>query len=96
MWAFQRLTGAEALEWGLATEVSDDPVGRATELAAHLAQLNPAAVRAVKAVVDDAIGLDSAAGLALEAQRSSALLGSPDQVEAVMARLEGRTPDFEG
>ena len=96
MWAVQRLTGTEALSWGLATEVHDDPLARATELAAHLAQLNPAAVRAIKAVVDDAIGMDSAAGLALEAERSSALLGSPDQVEAVMARLEDRSPEFAG
>ena len=84
------------MEWGLATEVHDDPLARATDLAAHLAQLNPAAVRAIKAVVDDAIGMDSAAGLALEAQRSSDLLGSTDQVEAVMARLEGRSPHFQG
>mgnify|MGYP001555494968 FL=1 len=90
------MTGTEALSWGLATEVHDDPLARATELAAHLAQLNPAAVRAIKAVVDDAIGMDSAAGLALEAERSSALLGSPDQVEAVMARLEDRSPEFAG
>jgi len=90
----RRFSGTEALAWGLATEVADNPVARALEIAAEMVVHNPDALRAAKAVIDGAVDLDTAGGLALETARSAALLGSPNQVEAVAARLEARSAFF--
>jgi enoyl-CoA hydratase/carnithine racemase len=90
----ERLDGRQAAAWGLATEVSDTPVERALELAAVMTAHNPEATRAAKAVLNGIGDLDVADGLVLETERSGALLGAPNQVEAVTARLESRPPDF--
>ncbi|MGI9604352.1 MAG: crotonase/enoyl-CoA hydratase family protein [Acidimicrobiales bacterium] len=91
----RRFSGAEALQWGLAAELADDPTARAYQLASELTAHNPDALRAVKAVIDASIDLDTAGGLDLETVRSGALLGSTNQVEAVMARLEDRPAEFD-
>ena len=91
----ERFTGAEAAEWGLATELADEPLARATALAQSISSHNPEAVRAALVVLDAAIDADTADGLATEASRSSKLIGTPNQIEAVVAQLEGRTAVFE-
>jgi enoyl-CoA hydratase/carnithine racemase len=90
----ERIDGRRAEAWGLATELATDPVERSLELAAAMAANNPDATRAAKAVLNDTGDLDLRAGLALETERSGALLGAPNQVEAVTARLESRPPRF--
>ena len=90
----ERVTGRDAPGWGLATEVATAPVERALELAQVMAAHNPDALRAAKAVLNGVGDLGVADGLALETERSAALLGGPNQVEAVTARLEGRPPHF--
>jgi enoyl-CoA hydratase/carnithine racemase len=91
----ERLDGRQAVAWGLATEAVDRPVERALELAAAVTANNPEATRAVKAVLNGVGDLDVASGLILETERSGALLGAPNQVEAVSARLESRPPRFD-
>lgn len=90
----RRFDGREAVEWGLATELSDDPLARAREIAAEIAAHNPDAVRAALAVLDHSVDAETADGLAEEARRSSGLIGSPNQIEAVTARMEGRDSSF--
>ena len=90
----RRFSGTEALELGLATEVTDDPLERARDLARVIAGRSPEAVRATKAVIDASAELDVADGLELEASLSAALLGSENQLEAVTAQLESREPTF--
>jgi enoyl-CoA hydratase/carnithine racemase len=89
-------SGDEAGAWGLATEVDRDPVGRALELAAEIAAHNPDAVRAALAVLNDSVDANTRDGLADEARISSRLIGTANQIEAVVARLEDRAPDFDG
>lgn len=91
----QQFSGEQALGWGLATELADDPVERATEMAQAMARHNPDATRAALAVLNDSIDTDTPAGLANEALRSSALIGTPNQVEAVRARLTDTPANFE-
>jgi len=91
----EEFSGADALAWGLATEVATDPVGRAREIAAQMAAHNPDAIRAALAVLDQSADADTASGLAVEAALSAPLIGSPNQIEAVMARLEGRSARYE-
>ena len=88
------VAGTEACELGLVTAVHDDPRRAAQETAALIAARNPDAVRAIKRLFDAAWGLPDADALKLEASQQLSVLGKPNQVEAVMANLEKRDPQF--
>ena len=89
-------SGAEALQLGFATRVCDDPLAAAREMARGIARSSPDAVRAAKRLLNRAAG-DAAADLLLaESAEQQALIGSPNQREAVRAALEKRPPAFEG
>ena len=90
----RKFSGEEALKYGLVTELSDAPVEAALAMARTIAGYNPDAVRAAKQVLNNAGLVDVAGGLAEEAAVTRRLLGSPNQVEAVTARLEAREPNF--
>ncbi|MEM8593020.1 MAG: crotonase/enoyl-CoA hydratase family protein [Pseudomonadota bacterium] len=90
----REFTGAEALEMGLVTELAEDPLGRARELAQLLAQKSPDALAASKKLVEDCWGSGGADALKLEADLQAALMGAPNQMEAVMANMQKRPPKF--
>lgn len=90
-----RLVGAEeAVRLGLATRLCDDPHAEALAAAAAIAAHNPDAIRAAKRVIGAAHDLPFAGVLAAEAREQLALIGTPNQVEAVRAAAEGRPPRF--
>lgn len=86
--------GSEAVTLGLATKLADDPAEAARELAAEIAGKNPDAVRHAKHLLDVAGRVDLAAGFAAEQRALAALLGTPNQVEAVHAAFDGRAAEF--
>ncbi len=88
------VSGVEAVELGLATHLSDDPRAAAFELAREIAGKSPSAIRAAKKLLNDAPLVDVAAGLEAEARLQGALIGRPNQVEAVRANLAKRDPAF--
>jgi enoyl-CoA hydratase/carnithine racemase len=88
------LSGAEAVELGLATKVSDDPLADALETAKLIATKSPHAIRAGKALLRDAPGMSRADALELETTLQVTLLGSPNQTEAVQANMAKRAPSF--
>jgi len=88
------VTGPEAVELGLATVLDEDPVGRALAIATRIAGQNPDAVQAAKRLLNQSALVPVAEGLAAEVSASAALVGTPNQIEAVMARFEGREPTF--
>jgi enoyl-CoA hydratase/carnithine racemase len=88
------VTGEEAGQIRLATRVVDDPRSAALELAREIAARNPDSVRTAKALLDDAWHIPLGDGLANERAAMSKLMGSPNQVEAVRARLEQRPAVF--
>ncbi len=88
------LSGSEAVALGLATEVSDDPLASALETAALIASKSPDAIRAGKALLNQAPDLPAAAALALETELQLPLLGSANQLEAVQASMMKRAPSF--
>lgn len=88
------VSGAAAFDLGLVTAVHDDPGRAARETAADIAAKSPDAIRAIKHLFDSAWGLPAAETLKLEARLQQGLLGTPNQVEAVMANIEGRDPEF--
>jgi enoyl-CoA hydratase/carnithine racemase len=89
------VSGIEAKEIGLATRLSDDPRATALELAADIASKSPHAVRAAKRLFNEAPKLSVAEGFARERDEIGRLIGSPNQVEQVMAFFEKRPPRFD-
>jgi len=88
------VTGAEAVTLGLATRVDPDPRQAALELARSIAGRSPHAIRAAKRLLDLAGRVDLETGFAAEQKEIGALIGSPNQAEAVAAEFERRPPRF--
>ena len=86
--------GEEAVGLGLATRVNPDPREAALELARSVAARSPHAIRAAKRLLDLAGRVDLATGFAAEQKEIGALIGSPNQVEAVAAEFGKRPPRF--
>jgi enoyl-CoA hydratase/carnithine racemase len=86
--------GVEAAAIGLATRCCDDPRAEALELARDLAGRSPDALRGTKRLLDLAGRVSVAESFAEEARIQSELIGSPNQVEAVMAYFEQRPAVF--
>lgn len=86
--------GEEAAELGLVTRVCDDPLTEALAMAREIAGKNPDAIRASKKLLEESWHADPHTGLGLEASLQTALIGSPNQVEAVKANFENRAPKF--
>jgi enoyl-CoA hydratase/carnithine racemase len=89
------ISGKEAVELGLATHVSDDPRADALALAEQIAGKSPDAIRAGKRLFNEAGLLSVEEGLRLEEASQLALIGSPNQLEAVQANVAKRPPQFQ-
>jgi enoyl-CoA hydratase/carnithine racemase len=87
-------SGDEALRLGLATRVCADPRAEALELAREIATKNPHAIRAAKRLLNLAQDGDQGGILVAESKEQGQLIGSPNQVEAVMANAQKRAPTF--
>ncbi|NWG54167.1 MAG: crotonase/enoyl-CoA hydratase family protein [Hydrogenophilaceae bacterium] len=87
-------SGEEALGLGIATRVCADPRAEALALAAQIAGKNPHAVRGAKRLINAMADADQHEILKQETAEQIALIGSPNQVEAVMANMQKRTPNF--
>jgi enoyl-CoA hydratase/carnithine racemase len=86
--------GVEAVRIGLATRTDADPLAAALALAKEITGRSPHAIRAAKRLLDLAGRTSLADGFAAEQEEIRALIGSPNQVEAVTARFEKRDPRF--
>jgi enoyl-CoA hydratase/carnithine racemase len=95
MFTGRMVSGEEAVRLGLATAVADDPVARALEVAGEIARKSPHAVRAAKRLLNAAPDLELGASFALETELQLGLLGSPNQLRAVQARLTGVPATFQ-
>ena len=84
----------EALRYGLATRVCDDPRGEALAVAREIAAQSPHAVRAAKRLLNTAPFVTAENGLIAESVEQQALMGSANQTEAVKANLGKRPPRF--
>ena len=90
----REFSGEEAQVLGLATHVTDDPLAKAKEIAATIAQRNPDAVRAAKRLhnrMHDETGEDM---LMAESVEQAGVIRQPNQIEAVMAGMAKRAPNF--
>jgi enoyl-CoA hydratase/carnithine racemase len=87
------VTGEEASRLGLVTTLFDDPLAAARDCAREIASRNPQAIRNAKALTAMSQPVRPECLLA-EREAMWATIGTPNQVEAVTANLEGRAPRF--
>jgi enoyl-CoA hydratase/carnithine racemase len=83
----------EALAYGLATRVCDDPRVAAFEVAREIAGKSPDAIRAAKRLLNK-LPVDPGPALLAESVEQQKLIGGPNQTEAVRANIEKRAPRF--
>ena len=83
----------EALSYGLATRICDDPRATALQVAIEIAGKSPDAIRAAKRMLNR-LSVDPGPALLAESVEQQKLLGSDNQLEAVRANIEKRPPRF--
>lgn len=86
--------GVEAAQLGLVTHVSDRPLETAMEMAETIAGKSPDAIRMGKQLFERTWRGDRDESLQLEGQLQGQLIGRKNQLEAVKANLEERTPQY--
>jgi enoyl-CoA hydratase/carnithine racemase len=87
---------ARAAELGLVTEITEDANARALEIATTIANKSPSAMRAAKRLIASAETSHERAHILLEESREQrALIGTPHQIETVMAQMQNRPPVYD-
>ena len=79
---------------GVVTRVYDDPLAKALETAREIAARNPDAIRANKRLLNAAPYRSAQEGLMEESLEQQRIIGTPNQVEAVMSEMENRPANF--
>lgn len=90
----REFTGAEALVLGFATLVDANPVARATAIAEEIANRNPHAQRAAKRLFNRYLHVGEDEILMDESIEQQKLIGSKNQIEAVMSQMQKRAAEF--
>jgi len=90
----REFSGADAADCGFATALHGDPLEASRATARVIALKSPDAVRALKRLLNASAHLDMAATLMAESTEQAALIGSPNQVEAVRSEMEKRQGRF--
>jgi enoyl-CoA hydratase/carnithine racemase len=88
------VVATQAVEWGLVTELADDPLAAAMQMAKTLVHRSPTALRAAKALIGYAETHGSADVLSEESRVQAGLIGTAEQMEVVAATVQKRTPVF--
>jgi enoyl-CoA hydratase/carnithine racemase len=88
------ISGTEAAALGLVTRVAEDPLAAAMDLAREIAGRSPDAVRAAKRLYDSSWHGPVEDALLLETELQQALIGSPNQIEAVRAGMAKEPANF--
>lgn len=88
-------SGVEAKDYGFVTRLAQDPFQTAMSIATEIASKSPDAVRAAKAMFNNAVDDRAKELLLKESELQAQLSVSSNHQEAVRANLEKRAPVFE-
>ena len=88
------ISGKEGHDVGLASHLSSDPHADAMTLAREIASKSPDAVRGAKRLLNRLVNDGAAGQFAAERETIGQLIGSANQVEAVMSHFEKRPASF--
>lgn len=83
----------EAMTYGLATRICDDPRAAALDVAREIAGKSPDAIRAAKRLLNN-LSVDPGPALLAESVEQQKLIGSANQTEAVRSNLEKRAARY--
>ena len=90
----REFTGEQAQLYGFATLVDANPLARAKAIAADIANRHPQAQRAAKRLFGQYLHASVDEILMAESIEQQALIGSKNQIEAVMSQMEKRKGVF--
>lgn len=90
----REVLGEEAQRIGLVTELASDPLERAIELANDITRKNPDAIRATKELFEMQNTHTVDEILLQESHAQEQLVGTPNQLEAVMSQIQKRNPNY--
>ncbi len=90
----QPIDAAQAERWGLVTQLADDPLAAAMELAATIAGKSPSAIKAAKRLTAFAETNGADEVLLEESREQADLLGRPHQLEVIAAEFGKRPAVF--
>ena len=90
----EQVQADQALSWGMITEIADDPLAAATDLATTIAGKSPSAIRAAKRLISIAETEDATKVLDAESRIQSDLIGKPHQMEVIAAEMGKRPAVF--
>ncbi len=86
----------QALEYGVVSELAENPLEAAQKMAQVIASKSPSAIRAAKRLIGYAESGAGASDVLLEESREqTALIGNADQREQIAANLQKRAPKFD-
>ncbi|MFM9136704.1 MAG: crotonase/enoyl-CoA hydratase family protein [Actinomycetota bacterium] len=88
------ISGKEGHDIGLVSHLSSDPHADAMTLAREIASKSPDAVRGAKRLLNRLVNDGAAGQFAAERETIGQLIGSANQVEAVMSHFEKRPASF--
>ena len=83
-----------AEKWGLVTELAEDPLAAAMDLAGVIAGKSPSAIKAAKRLISLAETADAQTVLNAESHEQAELMGKPHQMEVVAAEFGKRPAVF--
>lgn len=84
-----------AESFGFITEISETPLNRAQKLAQEIAAKSPHAVRAAKQLITETELTNWHDTLVAESKAQEALVGQPNQMEAIMAGMQKRPAKYQ-
>ena len=90
----REFSGEEAHGYGLATFVTEDPLGKANDIANEIANRNPEAIRGAKRLAEVMVEQSGDDILMAESVEQAAVMRKPNQIEAVMAGMQKRVGNF--
>lgn len=88
-------SGKEAVQYGFATHLSEEPLQDAIKLANEIASKSPTAIVKAKQLLNAAPYLSVAEGLMMESVEQIAIMQDKNQLEAVMSSMQKRSGNFE-